>query len=300
LIRTAVARYASAMKAFACLITAIIILFAITPVMGGPDRVPPGYRERKTEEEAVPSRAPSATEASAPAASPTPSSKRSSPETLRDSEEYAKLKTAEKEGQWKEMLEAAQNLVGRFPENAEAHACLGHANAYSGYLENAVAAFRVAIKIKADYPEAWYDLGLCYTQLLKEEDASAAYLQAVKLKPGFSEALVNLGNIYIHQGNMEEATKTFSQATKVKPDDAAAWGNLGICYSRQRKHAEAVAAYLQALKLKPDYSVARGSLVMAYRALGEIEKSKEALAELRRRDPLTAQKIESLLNTSSP
>jgi tetratricopeptide (TPR) repeat protein len=123
--------------------------------------------------------------------------------------------------------------------------------------KGAVAAFRQAIKLKPDDPEAWYNLGSTYARYGKKDDADAAFQQAIKLKPGYPEA----------------------------------WRMLGQSYLIDHTYDDAIAAYWEALKAKPDYADAWYCLGLVYMMTGKLAEARDALDHLRRLDPLLASKL---------
>jgi tetratricopeptide (TPR) repeat protein len=164
--------------------------------------------------------------------------------------------------------------------------------------EAAIAAFRQAIAIKPDYPEAYYNLGIALSRQGKTDDAAAAYRKAASLRPDYGEAYENLGallcdkvrdypgaiaafreaiklqsdnpqahfglaNSLTQQGDLEEAIASYRQAIALRPGYADAHNNLGRVLEAQRKPAEAMAEYREAIRLQPDY-------VTAYLGLGSV------------------------------
>ena len=69
----------------------------------------------------------------------------------------------------------------------------------------------------------------------KLEEAIASYRQAVRLKPDYAEAYNNLGNALKDQGKLEEAIASYQQALRLKPDYAEAHNNLGNALTRSRE-----------------------------------------------------------------
>ena len=60
----------------------------------------------------------------------------------------------------------------------------------------------------------------------KPEDAISAYKKAVKVNPRFGKAYNNLGVVYGSLGRAEEAAFAYGEALKIDPDDAYARANL--------------------------------------------------------------------------
>ena len=97
----------------------------------------------------------------------------------------------------------------------------------------------------------------------KLDEAVAAYRQAIRFKPDYAEAHSNLGNALKDQGKLDEAVAAYRQAIAIKPDQAEAHSNLGIALKDQGKLDEAVAAYRQAISIKPDYAEAHSNLLFS-------------------------------------
>jgi tetratricopeptide (TPR) repeat protein len=98
-------------------------------------------------------------------------------------------------------------------------------------------------------PEAYVDLDVRD----KLDEAIAAFREALWLEPNFPEAHHNLGNALREQGKREEAIAEFRAAIRLKPDYFNAHNNLGglLCdYSHD--YQGAVAEFREALHLKPD------------------------------------------------
>jgi protein O-GlcNAc transferase len=51
----------------------------------------------------------------------------------------------------------------------------------------------------------------------KLDDAIASYREAIRLKPDYAEAHFNLGSALAQQGNLEEAEDAFEEARRLKP-----------------------------------------------------------------------------------
>jgi tetratricopeptide (TPR) repeat protein len=71
--------------------------------------------------------------------------------------------------------------------DAEAHHALGLVHKAKGQLDDAIAAYREAIKLKADYPEACINLGNALQAKGQTDDAIASFEEAIRLKDAFSD-----------------------------------------------------------------------------------------------------------------
>lgn len=86
--------------------------------------------------------------------------------------------------------------------------------------EDAVAAFRRAVSRKADFPEAWNELGYSLRQTGKYNEALQAYDQALRLRPNFPEALEYLGETYVKLGRLDEARQILDRLRSLDSEHA--------------------------------------------------------------------------------
>jgi tetratricopeptide (TPR) repeat protein len=99
------------------------------------------------------------------------------------------------------------------------------------------------------------------------------------LRPDFVAAPVNLGNIYLELNRLDDAQLNFSNALAIDKSSAAAYYGLGQVALSKRNYAEAVSYFHKALELAPGANRIHYSLAMAYRGLGDAEKTKLHLAQ---------------------
>ena len=99
----------------------------------------------------------------------------------------------------------------RVPGDARAHDYLGSALALQGKFDEAIAAFREAVRLKPN--EGHYRLDLAYAlhSAGKPDDAVSALREAIRLNPDNLSAQVNLGNGLASQGKFDEAIAAFAR-----------------------------------------------------------------------------------------
>jgi tetratricopeptide (TPR) repeat protein len=68
-------------------------------------------------------------------------------------------------------------------------------------------AFRRAVGFRADFPEAWNELGYALRNQGRYTESLAAYDSALRLRPEFPEALEYLGEAYVKMGRLEDARR---------------------------------------------------------------------------------------------
>ena len=186
---------------------------------------------------------------------------------------------------WVEMLKCAKILASRHPQRALAYRHLGVAFSELGFNDDALTAFRQAIKIEPDDVKAWCNLGSLYGHCRHYADAILAYRQAIKLKPDLADGWFDLANAYGDSGSVVDAIAAYRQAIKIKQNYAEAWYNLGLVYGKSGHIEEAIATFQQAIKIKPAFAEAWYNLGIAYRSAGRQSEADAAFKRVRELKP---------------
>jgi hypothetical protein len=119
----------------------------------------------------------------------------------------------------------------------------------------------------------------------KMQEAIAHYGEALRIKPDYSEAHNNLGNALAVQGNIQEAIAHFTEALRINPDLAEAHKNFGVILLTQGKIQEAIGHFAEAVRLKSDYAGAHISLGLAYLMIGDKNSALEEYKILKKINP---------------
>ena len=77
--------------------------------------------------------------------------------------------------------------------DADAHYNLANILLTEGRPGEAAPHYQQALRLKADYPEAWDNFGTALAQLGRLDEAAAAYREALRLRPDYPRARSNLG-----------------------------------------------------------------------------------------------------------
>ena len=75
----------------------------------------------------------------------------------------------------------------------------------------AVDAFRKVVARRADFPDAWNELGFALRNLGRYPESLAAYDRALRLRPNFPEALEYLGEAYVALGRLDDARRMLAR-----------------------------------------------------------------------------------------
>ena len=81
----------------------------------------------------------------------------------------------------------------------------------------AVEAFKRATAFRADFPEAWNELGYALRNLGRYRESVDAYQEALRLRPNFPEALEYLGEAYVKMRRSDDARRILE---RLRPLDA--------------------------------------------------------------------------------
>jgi tetratricopeptide (TPR) repeat protein len=75
----------------------------------------------------------------------------------------------------------------------------------------AVDAFRRALAMRRDFPDAWNELGYSLRNLGRYPESLDAYHEALRLRPNFPEALEYLGEAYVKMGRLDDARRVLDR-----------------------------------------------------------------------------------------
>jgi len=178
------------------------------------------------------------------------------------------------------------DTVAKNPANSRAHNNLGNAwMKMPGRLEDAIAQYEEALRLKPDYAEAHNNLGNAWmTEPDRLDDAIGQYQEALRLKPDYAEARNDLGDAWLKvPGRLDDAIVQLQEAIRLKPDYAEAHNNLGDAWmATPDRLDDAIAQYQEALRLNPAYAEAHYNLANAWAKMPErmndaVTQYKEAL-----------------------
>jgi tetratricopeptide (TPR) repeat protein len=149
------------------------------------------------------------------------------------------------------------------PDYEEAHTNLGVALAnLPGRLHDAIAEFEAALRLQPDDFEAHSNLGVALANLPgRLDDAIAQYEAALRLQPDHAEVHNNLGVALAQTpGRLHDAIAELEAAVRLNPEDARGWHNLGRSRFQLGDFPRAAAAFREELRLKPDDPAAQQAL----------------------------------------
>lgn len=121
-----------------------------------------------------------------------------------------------------------------------------------------------AIKLKANYAEAFNNIGSAYNELKQYDKAIPFLKKAIALKPDFQLAKNNLA---LSENSIKVSTGVKQLA--LQQPSAENYLSLSLAYFNEKKYQECIEACKKALALKPDYDLAYNNMCAAYNQLGD-------------------------------
>lgn len=158
------------------------------------------------------------------------------------------------------------------------------------YLEN-------VIKEKQTFADVYNMLGLLYYNKSRFEDAITAFKQALRLNPNYTEAGLNLTIVYNELGKYGESDSVYEKAKEasktaeytldpyIRGKIANLHAELGKIYKDLSHYDDAIDEYVKALKLRPEFVDVRVNLAIVYRNNKEFEASRKELDEALKINP---------------
>ena len=149
------------------------------------------------------------------------------------------------------------------------------------YYEQAINSFQKAINVKADFEDAYYQMGYALFWENKFDQAIESYQKAIDLKPDFAEAYHEMGYVYYWENKLDQAIESYQKAIDIKPGYAKAYHKIGDTYRRKEKYDQAIQAYQKAIDVDPDYWLAYHNMGIAYQNLCNRTKTEECFEKAR-------------------
>jgi len=186
---------------------------------------------------------------------------------------------------WRDEEGIARTIIATSPNSYLGQNNLGNVLIEQGRFEEAVQAFREAIRLKPNFARTYVQLGNALGAQEKLGEAEQAFRQGIALRPDLPEPHNNLGNLLGSQGRSVEAEGEYREALRLDPGYAEAHNNLGNMLGFQGKTGEAEGEYREAIRLQPDYLGAHFNLALTLEERGKFPEAEAEYRLLLRRSP---------------
>lgn len=154
---------------------------------------------------------------------------------------------------WRNSVTLCEHAVRVTENNFKAMNDMGVPLIGQGKLDEAIASFREALKIKPDLAAAHSNLGLALQSQGKTDEAIESFNRALKLSPDLVETRLNLGLILDSRGQTNEAIEQFLKALKTNPNDERTHVHLLTAVSKLDNETQTIAYYRQAVEISPGW-----------------------------------------------
>ncbi|MEH2270633.1 MAG: CHAT domain-containing tetratricopeptide repeat protein [Nostoc sp.] len=176
-------------------------------------------------------------------------------------------------GKLEEAIASYDNALKIKPDYHKAWNNRGIALGNLGRFKEAIVSYDRAIEIKPDFHEAWNNGGSTLDKLGRFEEAITSYNRAIKIKPDYHKAWYNRGSTLDNLGRFEEAITSYDRAIEIKLDKDEAWNNRGVVLDKLGRFKEAIVSYDRAIEIKPDNDLAWNNRGSTLDKLGRVEEA---------------------------
>ncbi len=167
-----------------------------------------------------------------------------------------------------------------------------------GYMDQAEASFRIALRDDPQSAEALYGIGSVYLDQQKTVEARESFERALKLRGSYPDTLANswnnLGLLAAREGRMGEAISYLQEALKLSPDHLIALDNLGSAYRQQKRWDDARKIYDRALEVNPNDAEANYGLGMVFAQNDDTARAFDSLQKALKLRPVYPEALNNL------
>ena len=167
-----------------------------------------------------------------------------------------------------------------------------------GYMEQAAASFKIALRDNPASAEAVYGLGSAYLDQQKTSEARDCFERALKLHASFPDTMANswnnLGLLAAREGKTGDAVGFFEEALKLNPTHRIALDNLGSAYRQARRWDDARTTYERALRGYPGDAEANYGLGMVFAQSDDTTRAFEFLQKALKLRPVYPEALNNL------
>ncbi len=188
-------------------------------------------------------------------------------------------------GRFSEAERAYRLALEVVPNHPEALHLLGLLAYRLNQFDRARSLITQAIQEQPDQALYWFNLGVVTQRSGTRDEALEAYERAVTLNPKYVEAWINRGNVQKDLGRFDLAVESYQTALTLNAAHADTHNNLGVVLKEQHKLPDAIARYREALRLKPTHLEALNNLGLALLETDAVNEGTASFEQALRVDP---------------
>jgi tetratricopeptide (TPR) repeat protein len=202
-----------------------------------------------------------------------------------------------KAGDYKRSIEAGKRAVQKYPNNIDAHFCLGASYYAIGDFRLALVHMKKAESLTSDkeilmYIYSW--IGSIYDGMDYLDDALLYYSRSLMLAIDLENesmqatALSSIAGIYRNKGELDKALDYYEESLSLETDEkekAATYNNIAFIYEDKGDYQKAVEYYQKAIEIGERYgdyhgaSIRKLNLGDTYRKMKDYEKAEKYILE---------------------
>jgi len=176
------------------------------------------------------------------------------------------------------------------PNSAAAHFNLGNVLKSLNKINDAIASYDNAIKIRPDY-ELYFLRGIAFGELKKFDEALTSFDESIKLKPDAFEVYCNKGTILVGLKKIKEAIANFDKTIQINSAFLSARYNRAIALRLLGRNQESIKELKVIVQIEPTHLASLYELALIYRVLNEHNLTLTYCSEILKIDPNNKQAI---------
>jgi len=202
-----------------------------------------------------------------------------------------------KAGDYRRSIEAGKVAVQKYPNNIDAHYCLGISYRMVGEFKLALEHLKRAERLTSDKEDLMYiynQIGIIYDSVGYLDDALLYYSRSLSLardlgnKSMQASVLNNIGLIYERKGELDKALEYYEESLRLQTDEkekANTYNNIAIIHYKKGNYQKAVEYIQKAIEIGERYgdyhrvSMWKLNLGDTYRKMKDYEKAEKYILE---------------------
>ena len=202
--------------------------------------------------------------------------------------------TRQQLGYWRDSVAFFQYALAVTENNPVTRNLLGAAFFDKGKMDEAIAQYQEAIRLKPSYADPYYNLGTALAKQGQTAEAIRQFQEYIQRRPNDADGHYDLATAFYNEGQLDEAISQYREAIRLKPDHADAYINLGIALGRKGQLDEAIQQFREVIRLKPDFAKVHNNLGIALLNKGQIDEAIQQFRDAIRLDPQNASAYNNL------
>lgn len=162
---------------------------------------------------------------------------------------------------WQNWISIWSDTVSRSPGKPRAHNVLGIGYYYSLKFDEALREYQEAVRLKPDYIEAYYNMGLALKEKKQYAESLNMFLKVLSISAfnadQYAKAYNEIGINYAEMGEPDQAVKAFASSVKFDPESIEYRNNYAFALKVKGNLDDALREFQTVVQLDPrnDYAI---------------------------------------------